>query len=244
MRRKLALTLLVLVVIATLKSITEIRAAGPVVAVTSVYNVTELGKTFLVNITITGVTNLVTWVINLTWDPNIIKITTGNPDPKAWGDLRSGKYNIYEGPFLKTVRDTVFTAKRIENALGKIDTLACSYPAQGNAASGDGVLVTINFTSVKVGTTTIDIDGPSITYPGQSMIIHSAGKEILHEDRDGVVTEQGPPQSPIWTELWFQVTAVGIIVVAVVATAYVRLKKRARERPPEGEEIEGEEGTL
>jgi len=241
LRRKFTLMLIMFIVMATFKGIPKIQAVGPVVAVTSVYNATQAGTTFLVNITITGVANLLSWAINLTWDPTILKISTGNPDPNAYGAIRSGKYNIYEGPFMKSVRSTIFTANKINNTSGKINSLACGYITSGTTPSGDGVLVSINFTYIKVGTATIDIDGPSTTYPRQSMIIDYTGKEIVHEDRDGVVTDQEPPQPEIWTQLWFQATVTGVIVIALVSVAYVRLKARASKRPPEAEEMEEEE---
>jgi hypothetical protein len=239
MRRKFVLMLLVLTVISTLKSMPNTQAAGPVVAVTSVYDVTEIGRTFFVNITATGATSVVMWAINLTWDPNIIQITTGNPDPNGQGALRRGKYNIYEGSFLKSVNNnTGFTANKIDNTLGRLVMLSCSFGVSGISASGDGVMVTINFTSVSIGTANIDINGPSTTHPGQSWLIDTAGKEIPHEDRDGVVTDQGPPQPQIWTEPWFQGTIVGIAVVAVVATAFRYRKKIAQHLPKHEEEAE------
>ncbi len=236
MRKKITLMLLILIVVTTLRGIPRTQAAGPVVTVTSVYNVTEPGVTFLVNITITGATSLCAWAINLTWDPDVIKLTTGDPDPNAWGDIKKGKYNIYEGAFLRSIGDTIFTANRINNKRGEIEKLACAYATSGVGASGDGVLATMNFTSVNNATTTIDINGPSGKYPGQSQLIDNTGVEIVHEDRDGTVTEQGPPPPQIWTQLWFQVTIVVVVVVIIVATAYVRRKKKIAEYPPESEE--------
>jgi hypothetical protein len=238
LRRNFTLMLIMFIVMATFKSIPKIQAVGPVVAVTSVYNATQVGTTFLVNITITGVANLLTWAINLTWDPTILKISTGTPDPNAYGAIRSGRYNIYEGPFMKSVRSTIFTANKINNTSGKINSLACGYITSGTTPSGDGVLASINFTYIKVGTATIDIDGPSTTYPRQSMIIDSTNKEIPHEDKDGTVTENDPPIPPIWSELWFQGTIVGIAVVAVVATAFRYRKKIAQHLPKREEEAD------
>lgn len=239
LRRKLTLIILALIIIATLQNIPKTQAAEPVVAVISVYDVTEPGKTFLVNINITGATNLLTWVVNLTWDPDVIKITTGDPDPNAYGAIKKGKYNIYEGPFLKSIGVSIFTANKIDNTLGQINSLAATLTGTNVSASGDGTLVTINFTSVSVNTTTIDINGPSTAYPGQSVLVDITAGEIPHKDRDGIVTERGPPPPQIWTQLWFQVT-LGVIVVipvaAVVAKVYIRHKKWVAEHPPEREE--------
>ena len=221
--------LLTLIAMATVPSVPKTQAATPVVAITNKYNITEPGMTFNITITVTDVTALFTWVINLTWDSNIIKITTGDPDPNGVGDLKRGKYNIYEGPFLKSIRPTVFLATEIDNTNGKIRELVCGYEPAGATPSGSGVLATINFTYVNVGTTTIEINGPGAQ--GESQLLNSAGKGMSHEDRDGVVTEHGPP--PIWTQLWVQVTAASIIVIAVVGTVYVRHKKKIAKYPPE-----------
>lgn len=62
-----------------LANVTEIHSSlAPTVILTSVYDVKEPGVTFLVNITVTDVYSLVYWVIDLEWDPNIIKISTGD----------------------------------------------------------------------------------------------------------------------------------------------------------------------
>jgi len=216
----------------------KIQAATPIVKVTSAYNIIEPEMTFLINITITDVTDLYMWSINLTWDPNIIKITTGDPNGLEWPRGSGSRWNIYEGPFLKKERVTIFMVKGIDQTRGKIKGLTCSYKSEGATLSGSGLLAMINFTSVNVGTTAIDIDGASVTYPRQSALLNSEMKEILHEDKDGTVTENDPPIPPIWSELWFQGTIVGIAVVAVVATAFRYRKKIAQHLPKHEEEAE------
>jgi len=54
----------------------------------------------------------------------------------------------------------------------------------------------------------------------------SQGEEILlHEDRNGLVTEADYVPPPVWTELWFQATIV-IIEVVVLAVASLVIKKK------------------
>ena len=223
MRKKPVLILLVFIAVAAVASVPQTQAATPVVTVGNKYNVTEPGRTFQINITITDVTFLSMWIVNLTWDPNIIKITTGDPQ-----GLRKGKiyYNIYEGPFMK---DATFIANEIDNTRGKITRLGSAYQALGSTASGSGVLATINFTSINVGTTTININGPSKKHPGHSVLQDQAGEEMPHEDVDGMATEHAQPL--IWMEPWFQATTVGIIVV-IVGVTYVIIKKRPEKGAP------------
>ena len=223
MRKKIVLLMsLILITAATLRIVPNAQAATPTVAVASVYNITEPGMTFQVNITITDVTDLSMWIINMSWDPNMLQIPTGDRQGLR---KRQIYYNIYEGPFMESFHSAIFTANEIDNVHGRIRQLACGYAGAGTPAWGSGVLATINFTSVNVGTITIEINGPSIEYPGHSMLLDNSGYEMPHEDIDGTVTEHAPPL--IWMEPWFQATTVGIIVVIVAAT-YVIKKKSVR----------------
>jgi len=131
------------------------------------------GLTFTVNITITNVTDLAGWAIDLSWDPNIIRVTTGDPNglqPPINGTF----YNIYQGPFLKNVRPTSFIVNRVNNAQGKIEFLSARHVYMGEGVSGSGVLATINFTCISVGTTTTQII--------ESILMDGEEKAIPHED--------------------------------------------------------------
>lgn len=221
--KKFLLMLLTLIFTINLVNVTEIHASpAPTVTVTSVYEVKEPGVAFLVNITVTEVYDLSMWVIDIEWDPNIIKISTGDTNGLY---KRGTHYNIYEGPLLKSMRATFFLANDVNNTGGKITALSAGYLSPGSSASGDGMLVTINFTSIDVGTTTIKITGPSAAYPGHSMLIDHTGKEMSHRDRNGVITENPPPGPPIWTQLWFQ-AALTIVIIAAVAAVFVAIRRR------------------
>ena len=244
LRKRHLLMSLMLIAITTVASVAavvkvpKVKAATPVVSVSTVV-AKEPGKTFLVNISITGVTDLFLWVLNLTWDPNITKITTGD---RAGLYKSRVYYNIYEGPFLKSVRSTLFFASKIDNKNGKITNLNSGYTTRSSTTTnGDGVLVTINFTLVNVGTTTLDINGPSPTYPGHSMLVDSSGNEIPHEDIDGAVLDKEPPPPPIWTQSWFQTSVIAVAVVGAVIVAGAYTVKKRKERGPgltEEEELE------
>jgi len=184
--------------------------------------VEEPGATFLVNVTVEDVSDVLMWVIDLKWDPNIIEISAGDSS----GLMKRGvHYNIYEGPFLKSLRTTMFLVNAVDNTEGSITSLSAGYMSAGSTASGSGVLATINFTCINVGTTTIEITGPSTASSWRSMLIDHTGKEMSHEDVNGVFTENPPPVTPIWTQLWFQTTLLTVGVI-VVAAAYAAIRRK------------------
>ena len=225
--RKILSIALTLIFTINLVNLAETHASpGPTVNVTSVYDVKEPGATFLVNITVKDVSDVLMWVINLTWDPNIIKISTGDTNGLK---KRGIYYNIYEGPFLKSLRTTMFLVNAVDNTEGSITSLSAGYMSVGSTTSGSGVLAAINFTCISVGTTTIEITGPSTASSWRSMLIDHTGKEMSHEDVNGVFTENPPPVIPVWTQLWFQTTLVTVAVV-VVAAGYVAIRRKPVEQ--------------
>jgi len=208
----------------------------PTVTIESKYNMTGPGQTFLVNITASDVTNLCIWVINMSWDPTVIKLSTG--DQNGLKIRLAGKttyYNIYEGPFMKSIGTTrPLTISQINNTAGTITRLSGAFISTGNPASGSGVIVTINFTLLKKGTTTIDINGPSTTYLGHPVFQDSSFNEMVIEVVDGSVTEGGPP--PIWTQFWFLATVLGVIVIILEIYLLFKLITRRPTKPPEEKE--------
>jgi len=237
MSRKLqAFILLITVIIVAIVPGEPWRPHFPTVAVTSLYNVTEPGTTFLVNITVIDVTDLFMWIINMSWDPDIIQITTGDQNSLKKGGIY---YNIYEGPFLNNTRPTTgLRVTELNNTGGTITKLSCTYVSSGSTPSGNGALAMINFTLLKKGTAIIDINGPSVKHPGRCVLQDSSGNEIIIEVVDGTLTESGPP--PIWTQFWFSATIIGIIVIILeVATFYVLIKKKPLSKKEKEETLEG-----
>jgi hypothetical protein len=239
------LVLLTFIIIASVLNtykihVPEAKAATTTLKVVSVYNVTEPGTTFKVNITVTDVTNLLRWLLTLEWNTSAIELTTGDPQGIRQIDFSTGRYvyfNIYEGPFLEGVREdenAVFLANAIDKVNGKIDYLSGGYQNPGSpGASGSGIIATINFTCLEVGETTIEI-----TYSALSNINVEA---ITHESVNGIVTDKPPPVSPIWTELWFQATMIVIVVIVIAAVAVYVVKKRYAKRPAKTKEISYED---
>jgi hypothetical protein len=185
--KKKVLVLIIIIAIAIIAAAIVLMVpwgpSEPKLEISSVYDVTE-GQTFLVNITVTDVNDLFKWVINIQWDPEIIKITTGDTNGLAqsiFGVITY--YNIYEGPFLKSVRETRVLFTLMDNTNGKIQALTSGYATAGTStASGSGVLATINFTCTVPGTTNINITG--------SMLLDHTLTEMLHKTKNGLVTDQ------------------------------------------------------
>ena len=205
----------------------ETKAATPILRIVDTYNITQLNMTFNVNITITDVSNLFLWVVDLKWNASVIEVTTG--DPQGIRRVVGGKYvyfNLYEGPFLKEVHETSFVCNKIDNTQGELTHLGAAYTSLGSGASGSGLLATMNFTCLSVGETTIEIV--------DSVLMSSQQQSIAHQRVNGTVTGKPPPIPPIWTQLWFQGTIVGIAVVAVVATTF-RYRKKIAQRLPKRE---------
>lgn len=229
MSRKTAFLLLAVLILLPAIIITpKTNAASPTVSISKIHNITEQDTTFLVNITVSDVSDLNMWIINITWDPTVIKISEGDPNGTEPRYKEGTKYNIYEGPFLEEAAEeanqtTYFGVRDVDNDNGQILRISCAFPGRFSI-SGSGVLARINFTLVNKGTTEIRITGPSIAFPGKSLLQDSNGNEIPHEDSDGIVSDQPPPSSAIWSELWFQITIIAIVVV-VLAIAYIAYKK-------------------
>ena len=229
LKKKLVAILLIIIAVAVAAAILY-RPPAPTLAITHVYNITEPGQTFEVNITISDVSGMTGWAVDLTWDPYIIKVTTIDENGLEPVAGKGTYYNIYEGPFLKSVRSTLWLVMTINNKEGKITGLTAGYSeVAGETASGSGLLATINFTSVRVGTTTIEI-GP------KSIVQDDKGKKISYEARHGLVTEHEYVPPPIWTEFWFQATIVVIEVVILAVPSYVIVKKKRVQVPTEKQE--------
>lgn len=192
--------------------------SGPTVSITRLYNLNpQPGETITISVTISDVSKLVSCRINLAWDPNVLKVTTG--DPKGWMyPVRRIRYGVYEGPFLKEFSNsTMFLINKVNNEAGTITAIYDAITSPATTASGSGVLATINFTYVNPNITTIEITGPR---EGHSSLVDSTGRQIPHQDVNGLVTSEAPPG--IWTESWFQV-AVGITVMEIIILVLMSL---------------------
>lgn len=223
-----AVTILLAMVISTLSTmiilIPTTEAATPTVSISKIYDVTGPGTTFIVNITVSEVANLNLWGVNISWNPEIIRLSEDDPNGTAYPSQGAKKYNVYEGPFLKEAGATIFSITGLNKAEGKA-RFACALLGT-QSRSGSDVLATINFTLVSEGTTDIQIDGPN---KGKSILQDPSVKPIDHEDIDGIVSDKPPPPPAIWTQLWFQIAVVVIVIVVLVAYIVIKGRKPIEE---------------
>jgi hypothetical protein len=222
-RKALALLLVVIVVVLVYL---YVLPPPTVLSIDSAYNVTEVGQTVLLNATLSNVPSCGEWVVGLAWDPYIAQITTGVPN----GTLTAAggsSVGIFEGPFLKDVAPTRFIINYVDNVNGKA-FLGAFFASSGLGASGSGVIFTMNFTIVHVGTTTVEVQPPS-SGENQSVVETAQMNNVPHSDVDGLITNQGPP--PTWTKATFQETVIASeIFLLAVASSVVYW--RTHRRPP------------
>jgi len=196
------------------------------VAISKVYEAKE-GNIVEVNITVSNVEDLCTWVFDLAWDPYILRIATGDTHGYKY---RDGKYyNIYEGPFLKSVRnETILAINYIYNDKGTISHIGAGYLKPGDTASGSGVLVTIQFECINSGTTTVEIVDCSV-------LQNSRGENIGHENINGLITKNEYVPPPILEDKVFQFEVIAVEIIALMIVSGVLVKKMGT-RIPESEE--------
>jgi hypothetical protein len=151
----------------------------PIISISpSTIEVPELDVSFLVNITITNAVDICAWNMKVTWDPEILEITS-----------------VAQGEFLSSVGPTVFTAAAPPLLLnsnelypGVISDLSSRLMiTQG--ANGSGVLATLNFTSLSTGTCVIMLEDTVLNRLTEDQVIE-------HNVNDGQVIVI--PEFQIW----------------------------------------------
>jgi hypothetical protein len=136
---------------------------------------------------------------------------------------------LLEGPFLRSAGSTFFIVNFADNEQGETVVGAVGASASQVGATGSGVLLVMNFTVIKVGTTTIEMNPLSPPQNNQSILMNLQNEEISHTEINGLITEKGPP--PMWASMDFQFSLIGAeVAVLALATGIVYL--RAHPRPP------------
>ena len=172
-------------------------------------NDVPVGETFTVDVIITDVTNLYGWLINVTFNPNILKAE-----------------EVLEGPFLKNVNDTVWPKPVLENSKGYVfasASLLPPYPPVG--VSGSGTLGNITFTVKSSGSSTLHFD-ETMTYlrtfdvsGGVVVPIEGVVKQDGTYGRGGGGGIEGIPFELI-------VGGVAVVVVVAVVAGVIFLRRR------------------
>lgn len=228
MNRKVLGLLLLFVVIIGVVVYFYVRPQQPALEVQRIYDLTEMEQTFLVNVSVSNVKSLAQWSLDLTWNPEIIRLTTGGPN-FAIPAMGGPPVGLLEGPFLRSAGSTFFIVNFADNEQGETLLGAVGATASELGATGSGVILVMNFTVIKVGTTTIEMHPPFPSITNQSVLMNLQGEVISHTETNGLITEKGPP--PMWASMDFQYSLIDAeVIVLALATGIVYL--RTHPRPP------------
>ncbi len=231
MKRKLLF--LVLAVLLILAAYLYLRPTQAVLSVDKIYNVSEAGSTVLVNFTLTKVSTCSGWQIKLTWDPYYLNVTSGQP-PYVGGP----PVEVREGPFFKTVNaSTIMVFNEMNFSKGVMIVADFFAPGSAKFVNGTGVILAINFTVVRVGTSTIELNPPSAGVT-QSVVADQGNTIMDHNEVNGLITNEGPPP-PAWASTGFQ-TMLIYGEVGVLGVASVIIYVYANPRPPKAEKKRAE----
>jgi PKD repeat protein len=131
------------------------------------YRAHSLGENFTISITVTNVTNLWSWCVGISWDPNALNLTA-----------------YHEGPFLKAVGSTFWLPVLAAN--GTIEEMSSTLLSL-NSANGTGVLATLTFTVMKETVETpITLFNTTLLAPNTS--IYGSNPSIDHQVENATVT--------------------------------------------------------
>jgi hypothetical protein len=120
-----------------------------------------VNRDFQINVAVSNVANLYGWEFKLGWNATIL-----------------GLVNVTEGPFLNSIRQTIFSCKLNETNYHIL--VDCSYVGYVPGASGNGVLATIRFHVNEVGNCTLNLYDTELLDP--------SGKDITHVTNVGHFT--------------------------------------------------------
>jgi hypothetical protein len=160
---------------------------------------TPVNSTFLANITITDVTGLAGWQLNLTWDPTLIKINTTD--------------DIYRPA------DAIFGATAIEVAKNIKPGMVYWAVSRGIGRptfTGDGILCQINFTILKN-----DTEGP-LTCPMHFDLVSSFPTKITDVYGDPIAFT---PQDGSYVIPEFPTTTLLALFLIITMLAFLFQKK-------------------
>ena len=107
------------------------------------------GPVYTVPVTITGVQQVGTVTLTLTYNPAVLRAEA-----------------VTQGTFMQQGGVTTTFAPKIDAAAGRID-IPISRPASANGASGTGLLVGIAFQAVGAGSSTVAVSGVVLTADGK-----------------------------------------------------------------------------
>jgi hypothetical protein len=187
---------LVLITIAIIAIYVYLRPVKPLLSVGNVYNASEVGSTVLVNVTLSNVPSCSTWGLNITWDPYYLRLTRGAPAFEGGPPLEAR-----EGEFFAAKNSTTFLYFGSINLVKGEIVVVDIFTTAGAYAIGSGVIFTLNFTILRVGTSAVELNPPTESL-SQSAIGDKDNKDVDHYEVNGIITKDGPP--PMWASTDFQ----------------------------------------
>ncbi|UCH32426.1 MAG: hypothetical protein JSV05_03340 [Candidatus Bathyarchaeota archaeon] len=119
----------------------------------------EAGQSFIVNITISNVSDLYGWEFRLAWNSSLLEATS-----------------VFEGAFLKAGGETFFPSPIVNNTAGHM-LVDCTLIGSIPGVSGSGVLAIITFFVENSGECLLDLHG--------TILINSSEYSIAHIAVDG-----------------------------------------------------------
>ena len=135
-----------------------------------------IGQTFVVDVDISGVTNLDDWQFDFQYDPSVLSVVAVN-----------------EGTFLSNVNTTSFYAGSNDPTAGVISSIADTLIGSGPGASGSGTLFDVQFQTLQTGTSPLSLAFPILQDP--------SGSDIPATLNGSTVTVVTPEPSAGWTIL-------------------------------------------
>jgi len=192
-------------------SVGSVRADGTVISISPSSDTipqSQIGTDFVVNISISTVTNLWSWAANLNWNPSVLNFT-----------------KISEGPFLKNAGNTFFAPTFPQS--GSLPDISDTVYPTNRSFSGSGVLATVIFKILAAGQSDITLSHTNLwlplsgNYQGHPTIAHSVNNGQLI-----VLGNEHGPEFPTWVVL----TIISIVFTAAIIAAAILIMKRLKPR--------------
>lgn len=177
MRKTTVCVQFMLITIATLAGLSGVASASPTsIEVVPISLEHEPGDSFVVNITVSDVTDLYLWMFRLRWNNTVLRLNS-----------------IDEGLFLQDEGDTSGiwlsppTIPEIDGA-GKIDEATCSLLGPVPGVNGSGTIATLNFTCLSMGDSALDFWEEAPFHEPATDLLDSNLESISHTATPGEVT--------------------------------------------------------
>jgi hypothetical protein len=114
-----------------------------------------VGRSFMVNVSVSNVTDLFGWEFTLEWNPMLLHVV-----------------NVREGSFLTRGGSTYFPDPQINNTVGYV-TADCSLLGNIPGVNGSGTLATLEFFVETIGECALNLTSTMLVNSAEALIAHS-----------------------------------------------------------------------